>query len=326
MTLAPISRASVAIGAALLLTGTLAAARQDGAAKAPVAPAAPAAAKQPRMWTIEYEEAVHSDKTGEGSAKVVKVTTDEGTVLHSLVFTWNDKTKIAKASGDLTMTDPQADATATEAEIQYAKDKKLVIMTGAVHVTLKPKEKEAPAAGGSPAPAPAAPGAAKATEPAKKGEPGKDGETAAEARRHPVDVTCERLEYSYARTVKHAVLTGSFKAVQKLSDKTRTLYAEKAEWFGVEEKVILRGPVHWEDTKGQKGDTNNDVTIYTKEGDERLQTKGGKITMPVDDEEEKPAAGAGGEKGKMAPPPEQGGAPPAEPGKDKTPPPGGKPG
>lgn len=281
----PRAAVSVAIGGALVAVCALAAARQGPAGSAPDAPKA-AAPRQVRTWTIEYDEAVHSDKTGEGSAKVVKVTTDEGTVLHAQVFTWNDKTKTAHASGDLRMTDPQADAVGTEAEIQYARDKKLVILKGMVHLTLKPKEKDGPQGGAAAA---------------KDAGASEEDHSAAALRRYPVEITCDRLEYRYARDVKHAVLTGSFKAVQKLPDKTRTLLADKAEWFGVEEKIVLHGPVHWEDTKGQTGDTKSDVTVFTKEGDERLQTSRGKITMPVDEDEEKPAA-APPEKAKGAPP------------------------
>lgn len=304
---------TLAVGAALLAVScALAVARQNPPAQPAHAPDVPRPAKPAHTWTIEYEEAVHSDKTGEGSAKNVVVTTDEGTVLHAKDFTWNDKTKVAHASGDLRMTDPQADAVGADAEIQYARDKKLVIMTGGVHITLKPKEKGAPKAGSS-KPAAAAPSSAQ-----QKPDAPSDEDTVATSRRYPVEVTCDRVEYQYAQAVKHAVLTGSFKAVQKLPDKTRTLRAEKAEWFGVEEKIILHGPVHWEDTRGQTGDTKNDVTIFTKEGDERLQTTGGKITIPVDEDEEKPATGTTGDKAgsppsrdeKKQPPPENGQAPP----------------
>ncbi len=75
--------------------------------------------------------------------------------------------------------------------------------------------------------------------------------------------------------------------VQKLSDKTRTLTAQHAEWFGREEKIVLYPPVHFEDTKGSSGDATGEVEVFTKEGDERYITKqSGTIQFRVDDEDE----------------------------------------
>ena len=84
-----------------------------------------------------------------------------------------------------------------------------------------------------------------------------------------------------------------FKVVQKLSDKTRTLTANHAEWFGLEDKVVLHGPVHVEDTKGLKADTKDEVVLFVKEGQERMLMKGGTATLPQDDDDEKPAEGSG---------------------------------
>jgi hypothetical protein len=50
-----------------------------------------------------------------------------------------------------------------------------------------------------------------------------------QAKRYPVDATCDDLEYFYRRKV--AYLRGNIKAVQQLPEgRTRTLYADEAEY------------------------------------------------------------------------------------------------
>src|SRR5207245_8558918 len=106
------------------------------------------------------------------------------------------------------------------------------------------------------------------------------------ARNPTVLVTCDKAEYYYSKDKKHGFLTGSFKVVQKLSKVTRTLTADHAEWFGKEEKIVLFPPVHFEDSDGSTGEPRGEVTIYTKEGEERLENPmGGKFHYIVKDEE-----------------------------------------
>lgn len=281
----PIAAAALAALAALVVYG------QAGAPRRAPAAAAEPARQQP--WTIAFDELTHSDATGEGHARGVVATSDEGAVIRSDLFQWNDRQRRARATGHLRMTDPQVDATAESAEIDYARGRRLIVLTGDVRMALKPK------------PADSAPGAA-AEAPTTPPESDAD-ESIRDARRQPIEVTCERVEYQYARGVRHAVLSGSFQAVQKLPDTTRTLTAAKAEWFGNEDRVLLRGPVHFEDTHGRKGDTAEDVVIGTREGAEALQLKRGTYTLPIEEDEEPPAGGSPAE----SPPPRKPAQPPA---------------
>ncbi len=262
--------------------------------------------KAPSTWVIQYAEAEHSDKTGEGQAKAVVVTTDEGTVLHADRFAWNDRTRVARAEGNLRVVDPEADATGSAVEIQYARSKRLLILTGGVRLTIKPRQ-ETPQPTAVKVEEGAAPSAVQ-KEPARGAavveEP--DEDEAARLRKYPIEVTCDRLEYQYARDKKQGVLRGNFRAVQKLDDRTRTLTADHAEWFGREDLLVLKAPVKWEDTKGNSGASEHDVRIYTRRGEERLLMKSGTLTIIADDDEEQAPS--------QSRPPAQAPARPGEPG------------
>jgi hypothetical protein len=262
----------------------------------------PPAKEKPKVWTIQAEEFTHNDATGEGEARQVVATSEEGTIIRADLWKWNDKTKVARASGSLSMSDTQADATADSAEVFYAKDKKLIVLTGNVRITLKPKKKEETASAPPPAPAPVqVEGDRAAVSP-----PGQDASEREEARRYPVLVVCDKVEYQYARDKKLGKLTGNFKATQQVKEVTRTMLAQYADWFGLEERVLLHGPVDYSDTKGRKGITKEDVTILTKEGAEEVRFKKGTFTFEVEEEEEETAPPA---------------SPPTTPGRPPTSPP-----
>jgi hypothetical protein len=250
--------------------------------------AAPPAKEKPKVWTIQAEEFTQNDATGEGEAKQVVATSEEGTVIRADLWKWNDKTKVARASGNLSMSDPQADATADAAEVFYARDKRLIVLTGSVRITLKPKRQEETAAAAPPTPAPAQVEGDRAV----VSPPGQDTSEREEARRYPVLVVCDRVEYQYARDKKLGRLTGNFKATQQVREVTRTLLAKSADWFGLEERALLHGPVDYSDTKGRRGTTKEDVTILTKEGAEEVRFKRGTFTFEVEEEEETPPPAA----------------------------------
>jgi lipopolysaccharide export system protein LptA len=223
--------------------------------------------KDASPWRMTFDELVHNDNTGEGEATRVVATSDEDTVIQADLFTWNDKKKTARATGSLRFSDDQADGTAERADIEYAKSRRLMVLTGNVRLNLKAR-KAAEGPGGA---------ASRAA--------GSDGDGG--LREQPIEITCDRLEYEYAKDKRRAVLTGNLRAVQKLKDHTRTLTAARAEWFGKEERVTLAGPVRVEDTKGRKGETPEDVTILTREGNESIKLRKGVYTMPAD-EDQKP--------------------------------------
>ena len=237
------------------------------------------APKKAEIVEVSGENIIQNESTGEGSARNIEIIDDQ-TVIHADQGRWNTKQRVAHMTGNLSLKDPQADGTADAAQVYYARSKRLVILTGHVQLTIKPrKEQEQPS---SVAPVSSQNGGGGA-------QPGTDEEDRESPRKYPAVVTCDRAEYHYDRNVKYALLTGHFKVTQALPDKTRSLTADHAEWWGKEERVLLHGPVHIEDTKGMNGDTSGDVTLYTTEGDERLMMQKGTIRMPVEDTEESEA-------------------------------------
>jgi lipopolysaccharide export system protein LptA len=255
--------------------------------KSASAAAKPDEKQKQRDIVIQVASFIHSDSDGNGEGRNVVVVDGETTV-RADTGKWNTESRVAVATGNLSMTDPEADGTSEKAEVYYAKSKKLLIMTGKVTITVKPKKKT-----DVPAPkAPARPAAVvlkdgKATvQPDSQAEDDKEKEA---PRRYPAVITCDRAEYQYDKKKKLGLLTGHFIVVQKLPDKTRTLTAERAEWYGLEERIVLHPPVHFEDTKGNSGDSKDVMVVYTKEGDDRVEGKATVIHFKVEaDEEDEP--------------------------------------
>jgi lipopolysaccharide export system protein LptA len=265
-------------------------------AQQPVAPAKPPAAKPAAReetkvtWDVRFDKLDHNDSTGEGSATKVVATSGEGSVIVADLWRWNDKTKIAFASGNLNLTDEELDATAQSAEIHYKRAERLMILSGSVKLILKPKKQE-------PAPAPAAvkvEGGKATVEP--RADAQKEDDEEPSARSHPIEILCDRVEYRYARDRKEAKLTGSFRAVQRMKENTRTLEALFAEFFGKDDRIVLYPPVRFEDAKGRKGETEKPLVLSTKEGAESLTLTQGKVTFTVEEEEEAPPAKPGAPK------------------------------
>ncbi len=286
-------RMSIAIwgaGALFAALGAVAVARQAPNSPPKANTTQKQQAETGRPWHITFDELVHNDATGEGEAVRVVATSDQDTVLKADLITWNDKRMTARATGNLTMSDEQADGTADRADIQYAKSKRLLVLTGNVRMVLKPRKGEQP----------------KIDAP-RDGAGKQEGDSdVGEARRYPIEATCDRVDYEYSKDRRHAVLSGNFRAVQKLKDYSRTLTAERAEWFGLEDRVVISGPARVEDTKGRKGETPDDVVIYTREGQEGIRIRKGVYSMPIEDDD-KPAAKP---PAKETPPPD---TPPAGP-------------
>lgn len=251
-----------------------------------------------RFVDIKASPIEHNDATGLGQGRNVLVIDGE-TRIRGDEGKWNKKTKQAEATGNLLLTDPEADGTCEKGEIYWAKSKRLVILTGNVTITVKPKqEKTQQAPEKQPSgPAPIAIQNGKAQVQSAP-PPDEDEENA--PRKHPAVITCDKVEYQYAKDKKYGKLTGHFKVVQKLKDRTRTITAEHAEWFGLEERLVLHPPVKFEDSKGDSGQSEGIVQVFTKEGDERIITKEMALRIRVEeDEEERPGdkkPPAGGDK------------------------------
>jgi len=246
-------------------------------------------AAKDKFLSITAEESVDNEATKTLDAKNAVVTDlEEGTVFKADLIHVNNKKGVqtANATGNMSVTDKQADVTGEKAVVYFARSKRLAVVTGNVVILVKPKKDDAqPAAPTVPSTGPA-PVSFQNGKPVVEPKTSQEDESASDARKHPSTITCDKLEYEYAKSKKHAVLTGHFKVVQKLTDKTRTLTADHADWYGLEDKVILHPPVHMEDTKGQSGISEKDVTVFTKEGSEGMLMGRGTFTIKVDDTDE----------------------------------------
>src|SRR5438874_2059000 len=84
--------------------------------------------KETDALDITFGSFNHSDATGEGEyTKFVAV--DKDTTVIGDLCKLHDKKKVAEATGNLKMTDPQADATGDKALVYYAKNKKILLIT-----------------------------------------------------------------------------------------------------------------------------------------------------------------------------------------------------
>ena len=257
--------------------------------------------KKPRNLDVEYVSFTSNESTHVSVFKTATVRDQEdGTVFKADDIVIKNRpldekpkpgdsaeNQTATATGNMSVNDKQADITGEKCVTHFAKSKRLAVVTGSVVILVKPKKENNPqVAPAAPAPVTLNNGKATLQDPPS----GAADEGATSARKYPATITCDKLEYQYAKDKKHALLTGNFKVVQKLSDKTRTLTAEHAEWLGLEEKLILYPPVHAEDTKGMIADSKEIVTVLTKEGVEGISMKKGTAVVVVqDDDDELPA-------------------------------------
>lgn len=122
------------------------------------------------------------------------------------------------------------------------------------------------------------------TEPPAEGERQTELE---EAKRYPIDATCDEIEYFYRRKV--AYLRGNIKATQQLPEgRTRTLTADEAEYDQNAERLILRGKVVI-DEPGRLYLETHLAIVSLKEGEETFETpEGAKGFFYPEEEEETP--------------------------------------
>ena len=126
-----------------------------------------------------------------------------------------DRKRYALATGNLRFEDPRIDIDGKQLEIWYGENQKRARLQNSVRMRVKPRE----------------------TQPPPEGEEQSEVE---QAKRYPVDATCDDLEYFYRRKV--AYLRGNIKAVQQLPEgRTRTLYADEAEYDQNKETLTLKG-------------------------------------------------------------------------------------
>ncbi len=173
-----------------------------------------------------------------------------------------DRKEYVLATGVLRLEDPRIDIEGAKLEIWYGETQKRARLQSQVRMRIKPRT----------------------TEPPAEGERQTELE---EAKRYPIDATCDEIEYFYRRKV--AYLRGNIKATQQLPEgRTRTLTADEAEYDQNAERLILRGKVVI-DEPGRLYLETHLAIVSLKEGEETFETpEGAKGFFYPEEEEETP--------------------------------------
>ncbi len=173
-----------------------------------------------------------------------------------------DRKRYALATGALRLEDPRIDLEGAKLEIWYGEKQKRALLQNGVRMRIKPREAQPPP----------------------------EGEAESEvdqAKRYPVDATCDEIEYFYRRKV--AYLRGNIKAIQQLPEgRTRTLLADEAEYDQKAERLILKGKVILEEPDRMRIETALAI-VSLKEGEEAVelpQGASGVFFYSEEDEEE----------------------------------------
>lgn len=174
------------------------------------------------------------------------ILTHEDTMLKSDLVNYDRKANTAVSPGKITISDPECDISGEKGSADFKK--KLGEIVGNVIMLVKPKQTE---------PAPA------------------DKDSLRAKMNKPTTITCPKLEYHYKSKI--ATLTGGVSFKQ---DK-RTATAQKAEYDGRKEVLILTGDVNGVDEDGSTfhGPV---VRISFKKGDEWIETESGTASFKMD--------------------------------------------
>lgn len=155
-----------------------------------------------------------------------------------------DRKRYALATGALRLEDPRIDIEGKQLEIWYGENQKRARLQQNVRMRIKPR----------------------ADEPPREGEEPSEIE---QAKRYPVDATCDDLEYFYRRKI--AYLRGNIKAVQQLPEgRTRTLFADEAEYDQNAEMLTLKGKVLLDEPDRLRLETTLAI-VSLKEGEETVE-------------------------------------------------------
>jgi lipopolysaccharide export system protein LptA len=155
-----------------------------------------------------------------------------------------DRKRYALATGNLRFEDPRIDIDGKQLEIWYGENQKRARLQNSVRMRVKPRETQPPPAG-------------------------EEESEVEQAKRYPIDATCDDLEYFYRRKV--AYLRGNIKAVQQLPEgRTRTLYADEAEYDQNKETLTLKGKVILDEPDRLRLETELAI-VSLKEGEETVE-------------------------------------------------------
>lgn len=175
-------------------------------------------------------------------------------------------TNTVQATGHLQMDDVKYSATGDKAFIEIKP--RHAVITGHVVINTKPTAADA-------SPTQAAP----ASEGSSTGD---KSMSIASEREKPAVITCDKADVLYG--TKIVTLTGNLKIVQKITEGTRTLTADRAVYDVNAEEMELVGNVHAVDEKGQELHVPS-MTLGLKKGNEWIKaTQGGTMVIIEEDD------------------------------------------
>lgn len=272
-----------------------------------------------KQWKIESAGGDYTDKKGiqtftKGTA------TDFDIIVKADLIVLEKSTDIVTATGNVRYYSPKANVSCEKAVI-YRKEKRAVL-TGAVDMLVKPKEKQTKAVVEEIPPfKPVVPKeiaeerpAAPPTQASGQSNPLDDDlQNAKTLRSYPTAITAARIEYWYARGSRRAVISGGPQARQDLPEgRWRHMWAHEAFYDGEKEFLTLKSRPGKADARAQTsiGDDviAESVVVSTKEDEDDLEAKGVKATVYGKSDEDggvgpkppdpiKPKTGGGGLQG-----------------------------
>lgn len=228
---------------------------------------------------------------------------DKETIVSCDTMTYDRKADIVTSSGNVQYFGREANITCAKAVIERKPGK--ATLTGKVAMLVKakvtaPKEEQIPPF------TPKVPPAVKETRPEADTTPAQDAKaeqeeqvrTSKNLREYPIAISSERIEYWYRKGSRKALVTGKPFARQQLPDLAwRELYADKAEWNGETERLILLtvGKERGVRLLNSLGDDMMALRVETstKEGDDDLSAVKLIGTMMIDDNERPDRGGNG---------------------------------
>ncbi len=178
----------------------------------------------------------------------------DDTLITSEQIDYDDNTKIATSPGIIKITNPECDINGDKGIANFKK--KVGVTEGNVLMQFKPKPEETNT---------------------------NSDKNSIESFKQPTTITCNRMEYFYAKKIASADGSVVFKQTK------RTVYADKAVYDQNKEILTLTSNVHGVDEDGQTFNTQDKVTISLKKGDEWIEAPNASASFKVDlDEETKP--------------------------------------
>ncbi len=231
----------------------------------------------------------------------------EDTIVYGDKLSLDRKADVMTVTGNVRYFGTDANLTCDKVVI-YRKEHRSVL-SGNVHMLVKPEEDSKVAEVPIPPLAPVVPDSiAKDRPPAPPSDQTKSQEDAVRdrenLRKYPATVIADQIEYWYQKGERHAIITGDPQARQELpGGHWRMVWAFKALYDGEKDRLKMLSREGKKDArlKDSLGDdlVSIDVEVSTKKGDDFMEATEpeGALTVREDDLPEKPGTGSGGGKG-----------------------------